>query len=168
MMNIDGLLHKDKYDGGIYTKDRLIRTVRSDKCFQNRPFNSTSEDKDLFVSFPMKDEPISEETGKSKLHDIIRKYHLDAFKPHSEIYPGVFRIMRTRPSMCLICNRQHESDHAYINIEDMTYGCFRAEGVVIKLDSDIIQISQKKLILQLQEFNISQSDIENIISRVKF
>jgi hypothetical protein len=168
MMNIDGLLHKDKYDGGIYTKDRLIRTVRSDKCFQNRPFSSSSEDKDLFVSLPMKDEPIPEITNKGKLYDIIHKYHLDSFKPHSEIYPGVFRIMRVRPSMCLICNRQHDSDHAYINVEDMTYGCFRAEGTTIKLDSDIIQISQKKLILQLREFNISQADIENIISRIKF
>jgi hypothetical protein len=38
MMSVKGLLHRDKYDSGIYNKDRLIRIVRSDKCFQNRPF----------------------------------------------------------------------------------------------------------------------------------
>jgi hypothetical protein len=59
---------------------------------------------------------------------------------------GVFRIMRIRPSMCIICNRQHESDHAFINIEDMTYDCFRVGNTTIKLDSDLIHISKSKLI----------------------
>jgi hypothetical protein len=166
MMKTEGLLHPDKYDGGIYNKDRLIRTVRSDKCFQNRPFASDSEDKDLFVSLPMKEEIITV-NEPDKLQNIIHKYGLEAFKPHSEIRPGVFRIMRTRPSMCIICNRQHESDHAFINVEDMTYGCFRAGNKMIKLDSDLIHVSKSKLISQLKEFDISQADIENIISRIK-
>jgi hypothetical protein len=61
----------------------------------------------------------------------------------------------------------HESDHAYINIDEMTYGCFRAEGAIIKLDSDVLNISVSKLIVQLQEFDISQDDIDLIISRCK-
>jgi hypothetical protein len=60
MMSVKGLLHRDKYDSGIYNKDRLIRTVRSDKCFQNRPFISDSDDKYLFVSLPMKREESDE------------------------------------------------------------------------------------------------------------
>lgn len=169
MMSVKGLLHHDKYDSGIYNKDRLIRTVRSDKCFQNRPFISDSNDKDLFVSLPMKREEPDEfqVTPKGKLNSIIEKYSLHAFKPHSEIRPGVFRIMRIRPSLCIICNRMHESDHAYINIDEMTYGCFRAEGTIIKLDSDVLNISKSKLSVQLREFDISQEDIENIISRSK-
>src|ERR1700710_1924054 len=143
------------YDSGIYNKDRLIRTVRSDKCFQNRPFISDSNDDEFFVS------------PKHKLNSIIEKYNLNAFKPHSEIRPGVFRIMRVRPSLCIICNRMHESDHAYINIDEMTYGCFRAEGAIIKLDSDVLNISISKLTAQLREFDISQEDIEFIISRSK-
>lgn len=169
MMSVKGLLHRDMYDSGIYNKDRLIRTVRSDKCFQNRPFISDSSDEDLFVSLPMKRE-ISDEfevPPKHKLNSIIEKYNLHAFKPHSEIRPGVFRIMRIRPSLCIICNRMHESDHAYINIDEMTYGCFRAERAIIKLDSDILNISVSKLTAQLREFDISQEDIEMIISRSK-
>jgi hypothetical protein len=111
------------------------------------------------------DEP--EVPPKHKLNSIIEKYNLHAFKPHSEIRPGVFRIMRIRPSLCIICNRMHESDHAYINIDEMTYGCFRAEGAIIKLDSDVLNISVSKLIVQLQEFDISQDDIDLIISRCK-
>ena len=164
MMKTKGLLHPEKYDGGIYNKDRLIRTVRSDKCFQNRPFTSDSKDIDLFVSLPMK-KKIEIESTNEQLQNVIHKYNLDAFKPHSEIRPGVFRIMRTRPSMCIICNRQHESDHAFINLEDMTYGCFRAGNATIKLNSDLIHVSKSKLISQLAEFDISQADIENIISR---
>ncbi|KAG2172435.1 hypothetical protein INT43_004977 [Umbelopsis isabellina] len=167
MMSVKGLLHRDLYDSGIYNKDRLIRTVRSDKCFQNRPFISDSEDMHLFVSLPMKILNELEVPPKHKLNSIIEKYKLDAFKPHSEIHPGVFRIMRIRPSLCIICNRMHESDHAYININEMTYGCFRAEGTVIKLDSDILSISVSRLKAQLKEFDINQSDIDLIISRSK-
>ncbi len=175
MMSTEGLLHRDKYDKGIYTKDRLIRTVRSDKCFQRRPFTSESSDGDLFVSLPMKERQelagpsqqpaYAGRASANRLQDIINKYRLDAFKPHSEIRPGVFRIVRTKPSLCIICDRRHDSDHAYINVEEMTYGCFRS-GTTIKLDSDVIQVSRSRLAVQLQEFNISQADIETIISRV--
>jgi hypothetical protein len=172
MMSVKGLLHRDLYDAGIYNKDRLIRTVRSDKCFQNRPFISDSDDIDLFVSLPMKEQKYEIEqqaafTPKTKLNAIIDKYNLHAFKPHSEIHPGVFRIMRVKPSLCIICDRVHESDHAYINIDDMTYGCFRAEGTTVKLDSDIMNISVSRLTAQLREFDISQKDIDIIISRCK-
>lgn len=169
MMSTSGLLHMDKYDESIYTKHRLIRTVRSDKCFQNRFFTSESADKDLFVSSPVNHVAcsIKGEDEKSFLHEIIHRYHLDAFKPHAEINPGVFRIMRTRPSMCIICHRQHENDHAYIDVRNMTYGCFRDRSRVLKLDSDVIQVSKSKLETQLSEFNISKDDIENILSRVK-
>lgn len=167
MMAVEGLLHRDKYDAGIYNKDRLIRTVRSDKCFQGRPFVSDSADADLFVSLPMKAVRHEEPAPKSRLSSIIERYNLQAFKPHSEIRPGVFRIMRIKPSLCIICDRMHESDHAYINIDEMTYGCFRAEGTVVKLDADVLNISLSKLTAQLREFDISQEDIDTIVSRSK-
>lgn len=165
MMDVPGLLHPECYDRSIYTKDRLIRTVRSDKCFQGRPFVSTSEDKDLFVSLPMKKREAEQVSQTTVLDKIIHKYNLTSFKPHSEIQPNVFRIARINPSFCIVCHRVHDNDNAFIDIDKLTYGCFRDPGNIIKLDSDIIRVSRSRLVTQLREFNIAPVDIDNIISR---
>jgi hypothetical protein len=167
MMAVPGLMHVDKYDGSIYTKDRLIRTVRSDKCFQGRPFKSTSSDNDLFVSLPLKMPPPQKTDGRGLVHDILNKYNLDGFKPHSEISPGVFRIIRTEPSFCIVCHRVHESENACIDTEKMIYVCFRSPESPIKLDTDIIRISRARITVQLREFGIAPADIATILSRAE-
>lgn len=168
LVNIKELKYKSYYDNAIYTKDRLIRTVRSDKVFSNRIFSSQSEDKDLFVSHVLNELNIN--TNNTKMNSnylLLKKYGLHhSFVLDAEMRDNTFRLRRINPSNCIICNRIHDKENAYININDMSYGCFRDLSVKMYLEIDTINVNVNKLknILSNQ-YNISNEEIEYILSR---
>lgn len=163
MMNVPELLYKECYDGSIYTRDRLIRTVRSDKCFQGRPFRSESKDCDLFVSHPYR----KEFDNKMKNdNDLLMRYHLsESFRMDTCLYGNVYRLRRISPSWCIICERVHEHENASLDIDSGTYSCFRSPGKRKTLDGDRLVLNRSKLISQLKNYGLNDQEIRDIISR---
>lgn len=156
------LLYKECYDGSIYTKDRLIRTNESDKCFTGRVFRSDTPTKDLLISHPYTEITISHDKC---VNEFLKTYKLSSsFRIDSKINDTIYRIKRTTSSLCMICNRIHDSENAFINIADNSYGCFRDLTRKIYLDSDIVRISRSKLHKNLDIF-IDKNIIDHAISR---
>lgn len=173
MISNKELIFADRYDGSIYTKDRLIRTIYSDKTFQNRPFRnvSNSNDVDFFVTVF---EPMTKikytMSRRKETTAILEKFSLLSFKYDREIRPNIVRVKRLNPSACMVCQRVHDNDNAWINLQTLDFGCFRAsdekrEPSSVHLDSDLMRLSKSKLMVILREFAISETDIQNIISR---
>ena len=164
MMSISELKYKDCYDGSIYTRDRLIRTVRSDKCFQGRPFRSQSRDVDLFVSHPYKK---GEDVKRSMYgDDVLIRYRLsEAFRIDMCLYGSVYRLKRISPSWCVICERVHERENASLDVDRGVYRCFRSPGEYKTLDKDRLVLSRSKLVDQLKNYGLDDQEICDIISR---
>lgn len=164
-----GLHYAQYYDRSIYSKDRLIRTLRSDKCFSKRPFRAVTslEDETLyFVSIPGTLAPTHTPAASSSI--LLRRYGLDtSFRLGSEFQPGLFRLNRIRPSMCIVCQRVHDSDNAWIDTHKMTYTCYRNHEKTISLESDLLPLSRARLVSHLRDFALSEADIDFVISRSK-
>lgn len=161
------ILFRECYDNTIYTKDRLIRTNRSDKTFSGRIFSSPSDDLDLFVSFPLVALPTTF-TLPAASDTLLQKYNLHkTFTIDKEIRSNVFRLKRIAPSMCLICQRIHDHENAYIDIIEMSYGCYRNPHQKQFLDPDVIRVDVPKLTKILTGYGLNSQDIDYIISRSK-
>lgn len=187
LMGESELKYKEYYDGGIYNKDRLIRTNNSDKVFSNRIFRSDDNDNELFISHPLTNINIVELSLPSLIdpkglgvYDRINfkdlgisnatllKYNLyNAFIIDKEMSRNMYRLKRIKSSYCLICKRVHDNENAYININDMSYGCFRDLSRKAYIDSDIAKINVIELRKLLKQYNLNDKDIDYVISRSK-
>lgn len=192
LMSDPELKYKEYYDGSIYTRDRLIRTNYSDKAFSNRIFRSDDNDMDLFVSHPLTKElnhrgilelslpSLVDPNGltinkRISFKDIginnqtLLKYNLyNAFIVDKEMSKNMYRLKRIKSSYCLICKRVHDNENAYININDMSYGCFRDLSRKTYIDSDIVKINIIELRKLLKQYNLNDDDIDYVISRSKY
>lgn len=175
------LKYASYYDASIYTKNRLIRTVRSDKCFEGRPFRSlTLQDKKWKPVKLLKEEESnyfvtpSAACSRSLSSKIVKPELATTFKWGTEIRPCVFRLDRQRPAVCIICNRTHDSDNAWINTQTLTVGCFRADQLELNkpvqasLDADRLIVSRSRLFSSLRDFALSDDEIHTILSRARY
>ncbi len=83
-------------------------------------------------------------------HLIPEGFEADTFTKHG------YKLRRTHPSKCLVCNRIHEHENAYIKILDgsVIYKCFRnlAERYVLDvIDKPKSEVKKKETLLSMTE-----------------
>jgi hypothetical protein len=140
-VSLNRQLNQSIVDTGVYTKDRLIRMLYSDKVGDKRfmMWHERSKHKcdadslaslgDSFREFKILTMP----SDISKEHsDILKKLNLGDFDADS-LGDNCYRLMRLQSSLCPVCQRFHDNDNMWISIDKIVVlHCYRESSFNMK------------------------------------
>jgi hypothetical protein len=152
----DYMLHKMpslEIDRGVYRHKASLRMVGQCKyvsglyCRELRPYRNTKLS-DLLISQPFDDKILDEHVSHIQ-HELCPEMHMEENlrfpqilgykiprKVFSDASKELYRLDRKCPSECLICDRIHHSENAYLIRDSMSVRliCFRSPGIAMRWD----------------------------------